>query len=178
MESYCRPGLVGRYYSCRISLPETVSVPNCRMALVSGNDVTSDRTSPDVLCCAGGSLYIPVTYRPLPCVSMGDVDLTRRWPRLRQLLAFAGLVLIGLLVMQARVQASYWHDSEKLWRYVLRRPITLLPVLIWELFSMRRGNPMLQSRSMKRPNEYSRTTSRHTTILVARLAARGEFRKP
>ena len=54
-------------------------------------------------------------------VVWGTVDLTRRWPRLRQLLAFAGLLLIGLLVMQARVQASYWHDSEKLWRYVLSR---------------------------------------------------------
>ena len=49
----------------------------------------------------------------------GAVDLTRAWPRRRELLSFAGLLLIGLLVMQARVQASYWHDSEKLWRYAL-----------------------------------------------------------
>ena len=27
------------------------------------------------------------------------------------------VLVIGLLVMQARVQASYWHDREKLWRY-------------------------------------------------------------
>ena len=43
----------------------------------------------------------------------GAVDLTRAWPRRRELLSFAGLLLIGLLVMQARVQASYWHDSER-----------------------------------------------------------------
>ena len=49
----------------------------------------------------------------------GAVDLTSTWPRRRELLSFAGLLLIGLLVMQARVQASYWHDSEKLWRYAL-----------------------------------------------------------
>jgi len=49
----------------------------------------------------------------------GAVDLTRRWPRRRELLSVTALVVIGLLVMQARVQASYWHDSETLWRYVL-----------------------------------------------------------
>jgi tetratricopeptide (TPR) repeat protein len=49
----------------------------------------------------------------------GAADLTRRWPRRRELLSFTGLLLIGLLVMQGRVQASYWHDSEKLWRYVV-----------------------------------------------------------
>ena len=51
----------------------------------------------------------------------GAVDLARGWRRRRELLTFAGLLLIGLLVMQARVQASYWHDSEKLWRYVLSK---------------------------------------------------------
>jgi protein O-mannosyl-transferase len=48
----------------------------------------------------------------------GAVDLTGHWRR-RELLSTAGLVLIALLVMQARVQTSYWHDSEKLWRYVV-----------------------------------------------------------
>ena len=70
--SYCRPGFVGRYLSCRVPLPETVSGLNCWMALVSGNDVTSHRTHSDVLRCAGRSLYIPVTYRPLPSSSMGS----------------------------------------------------------------------------------------------------------
>jgi tetratricopeptide (TPR) repeat protein len=49
----------------------------------------------------------------------GAVDLTQRWPRHRGMLSVAGLIIIGLLVLQARVQASYWHDSETLWRYVL-----------------------------------------------------------
>ncbi|HEU0210102.1 MAG TPA: tetratricopeptide repeat protein [Candidatus Udaeobacter sp.] len=49
----------------------------------------------------------------------GAVDLTRAWAWRRGVLTFAGLVVIALLVMQARVQASYWHDSERLWRYVL-----------------------------------------------------------
>ena len=47
----------------------------------------------------------------------GAVDLTRGWAWRRGLLTFAGVLVIGLFVMQARVQASYWHDSEKLWRY-------------------------------------------------------------
>jgi Flp pilus assembly protein TadD len=51
----------------------------------------------------------------------GAVDLTRGRAHLRQLLPFAGLLLIALLVMQARIQASYWHDSEELWRYVLSK---------------------------------------------------------
>ncbi len=54
-------------------------------------------------------------------VVWGTVDLTRGRPRLRQLLSFAGLLLVALLVMQARVQASRWHDSETLWRYILSK---------------------------------------------------------
>jgi tetratricopeptide (TPR) repeat protein len=49
----------------------------------------------------------------------GVVEVTRRSAVYRELLRLGILVVIGLLVMQARIQASYWHDSETLFRYAL-----------------------------------------------------------
>jgi protein O-mannosyl-transferase len=62
--------------------------------------------------------YLPHIGLYLVIVS-GVVDLVRRWRRPREWLSVIALVVIGLLVMQARLQASYWHDSETLWRYAI-----------------------------------------------------------
>ncbi|MGH8102286.1 MAG: tetratricopeptide repeat protein, partial [Chthoniobacterales bacterium] len=56
-------------------------------------------------------LYIVVTW--------GATELLGRWHRRRELLGVAALLLIAALVVCSRVQASHWHDSETLWRYVL-----------------------------------------------------------
>ena len=142
----------------RFCIGKRCPVLHCWLALVSGNDVTSHRFGADLLLCAGRSLHLPPAYRTLPSDSMGSRRSdSRAGLGVARLLTFAGLLVIGLLVMQARVQASYWHDSEKLWRYeIVVRPITLLPALTWDLFLMRKGRWMLPSRSMKRRNEYSR----------------------
>ena len=140
MGSYCRPRIVGGIslaaFLCRKRFPYLIvgwlwylvmMLPVIGLVQISYY-VRADRYT--YLSHIG--LYLLVVW--------GTVDLTRALAWLRELLTFAGLLLIGLLVMQARVQASYWHDSEKLWRYVLVwRPITLLPVLIWDLFLMRKG---------------------------------------
>jgi len=49
----------------------------------------------------------------------GVAELPGRWRRERELLGFAALLLIAALVVSSRIQASHWHDSETLWRYVL-----------------------------------------------------------
>ena len=46
-------------------------------------------------------------------------ELLRGWRHGREILTAAALVLITALTMSARAQASYWHDSERLWRHVL-----------------------------------------------------------
>ena len=46
-------------------------------------------------------------------------ELLREWRHGREILTAAALVLITALTMSARAQASYWHDSERLWRHVL-----------------------------------------------------------
>jgi tetratricopeptide (TPR) repeat protein len=37
----------------------------------------------------------------------------------RQILIFGGIVSVAALALCARVQTSYWHDSEKLWRHAI-----------------------------------------------------------
>ena len=56
-------------------------------------------------------LYIMLTW--------GLADLFARWRRRREILTAAALILIATLLMRTRVQASYWHDSEKLWHHAL-----------------------------------------------------------
>jgi protein O-mannosyl-transferase len=51
--------------------------------------------------------------------SLADVFARSRWARARQVLVVAGIVTFGGLILQTRVQASHWRDSETLWRYVL-----------------------------------------------------------
>ena len=46
-------------------------------------------------------------------------ELLRQWRHGREILTVAALVLITVLTLSARAQASYWHDSERLWRHVL-----------------------------------------------------------
>ena len=56
-------------------------------------------------------LYILVTW--------GVADLVNRFQKRREILAVAAVVVIALLLMRTRAQASYWHDSETLWHHAL-----------------------------------------------------------
>jgi tetratricopeptide (TPR) repeat protein len=56
-------------------------------------------------------LYVVMTW--------GVAELLGRWHRRRELLGAPALLLIAALVISSRVQASHWHNSETLWRYVL-----------------------------------------------------------
>jgi protein O-mannosyl-transferase len=59
------------------------------------------------------------TYLPQIGLSIaaiwGIVDLARsfRWPR--EFVGLAATIIIALFALDARVQASYWHDTERLW---------------------------------------------------------------
>ncbi len=52
-------------------------------------------------------------------LTWGVADLFARWRRRREILTVAALVVIATLLMRTRIQASYWHDSEKLWHHAL-----------------------------------------------------------
>jgi len=56
-------------------------------------------------------LYIAITW--------GVTDLTAFWRHQRSMLSASALVIVGVLSCCARGQASYWHDSEKLFRHAL-----------------------------------------------------------
>ncbi len=49
----------------------------------------------------------------------GAADLFARWRWRRKILATAGAIVIAGLVILTRAEASYWHDSEKLWNHAL-----------------------------------------------------------
>ena len=46
-------------------------------------------------------------------------ELPHGYRHRRKILTATALVVIAALTMSAHVQASYWHDSERLWRHVL-----------------------------------------------------------
>src|SRR6185436_6909604 len=46
-------------------------------------------------------------------------DLSLKWPWRREILAFAAVMVIAGLAQQARIQASYWRNSETLWNHSL-----------------------------------------------------------
>jgi len=56
-------------------------------------------------------LYLAVTW--------GIVDLLKSWPYRRPILGAASVIIIGVFAFCAAAQASYWRDSEKLWRHTL-----------------------------------------------------------
>lgn len=56
-------------------------------------------------------LYIMLTW--------GLADLFARWRRRREILYVVALVVLATFLMRTRVQASYWHDSERLWHHAL-----------------------------------------------------------
>jgi tetratricopeptide (TPR) repeat protein len=56
-------------------------------------------------------LYIAITW--------GVTDLTAFWRHQRSLLSASALLIVGVLSWCAWGQASYWHDSEKLFRHAL-----------------------------------------------------------
>jgi protein O-mannosyl-transferase len=56
-------------------------------------------------------LYLAVTW--------GIVDLTRSWPRDREILTVAATAVIILFAWRSWVQTSFWRDSETLWRRTL-----------------------------------------------------------
>ena len=49
----------------------------------------------------------------------GVAELFRGWRYRREMLTVTALLLITALTVRAQVQTSHWHDSERLWRYVL-----------------------------------------------------------
>jgi tetratricopeptide (TPR) repeat protein len=63
------------------------------------------------------------TYLPQIGLSImltwGMADLFARWRRKREILTAAALVVVATLLVRTRSQASYWHDSEKLWHHAL-----------------------------------------------------------
>lgn len=56
-------------------------------------------------------LYIAVTW--------AVTDLTALWRRQRTILSVTAILVLGVLSSCALVQASYWHDSETLFRHAL-----------------------------------------------------------
>lgn len=56
-------------------------------------------------------LYVAVTW--------GVVDLCRPFGWQRQVLSVAGPIIVALLAGLAGIQASYWHDTERLWNRTL-----------------------------------------------------------
>jgi tetratricopeptide (TPR) repeat protein len=56
-------------------------------------------------------LYVALTW--------AIADLAASWRYRRQILAAAGAIMIGLLSYWARIQTSYWRDSESLWTHAL-----------------------------------------------------------
>jgi protein O-mannosyl-transferase len=63
------------------------------------------------------------TYLPyiglLILISWGISDLTTRWKERGKILTATAALIIGTLTVQARAQASYWRESELLWRHAL-----------------------------------------------------------
>jgi Tfp pilus assembly protein PilF len=51
----------------------------------------------------------------------GVAELFRGWRYGREMLTVAALLLITALTVRTQAQTSYWHDSERLWRYVLSK---------------------------------------------------------
>jgi cytochrome c-type biogenesis protein CcmH/NrfG len=52
-------------------------------------------------------------------IAWGVTDLTARWRHQGKILAFGAATLIVACVWSARIQTSYWRDSETLWMHAL-----------------------------------------------------------
>jgi len=52
-------------------------------------------------------------------IAWGVAGLLAPWHYRRQAIAFATIIVIAALTMTARVQASYWRDSETLWTHTI-----------------------------------------------------------
>src|SRR2546430_7432235 len=52
-------------------------------------------------------------------IAWGVAGLLAPWHYRKQAIAFATIVVIAALTMTARVQASYWRDSETLWTHTI-----------------------------------------------------------
>jgi tetratricopeptide (TPR) repeat protein len=59
-------------------------------------------------------LYLALTW--------GIADLSRRWANRQFILRSTAAVLLGLLTWRAWTQASFWRDSESLWKHALAVP--------------------------------------------------------
>jgi tetratricopeptide (TPR) repeat protein len=63
------------------------------------------------------------TYLPLIglfiAATWAIADWSFDWKRRREILVAASAMVIAVLVVQARIQTSYWRDSEVLWRHTL-----------------------------------------------------------
>jgi protein O-mannosyl-transferase len=52
-------------------------------------------------------------------IAWGVTDLTARWGHQKKILAFAAAAIIAACLWRARIQTSYWRDSETLWTHAL-----------------------------------------------------------
>jgi protein O-mannosyl-transferase len=52
-------------------------------------------------------------------IAWAIADLSARWRYRRQIVGVAAIVVIAALAWAARVQASYWRDSETLWNHTI-----------------------------------------------------------